>query len=73
MWQHVGILVGVDVLTAKDDSLEKCRGHLGGGLEKLENLVRQWNRKTWLTCARKLLKKAEISFKFSVNFMAHYK
>lgn len=73
MGQRVGILVGVDVLTGKDDSLEECSSHLGGVFEKLENLVRQWNRKTWLTCARKLLKKAEISFKFSMNFTAHYK
>ena len=73
MGQCVWILVGVDVLTGKDDSLVKCMGHLGGDLVKLEDLVRQWNRKTWLACARKLLKKAEISFEFSMNFMAHYK
>lgn len=48
-------------------------GHLGGVFEKLENRVRQWDRKTWLACARKLLKKAEIPFKSSMNFMAHYK
>lgn len=73
MGQRVWILVGVDVLTGKGDSLEKCMGHLGGVFEKLENRVRQWDRKTWLACARKLLKKAEIPFKFSMNFMAHYK
>lgn len=37
-WMDSG---GMDVLTGKDDSLEKCRANLGGVCEKLQDLVRQ--------------------------------
>lgn len=53
--------------------LENCRADLGGICNKLEVLVEQGHRKTRLACARKLLKKAEMSYKVFMDSMAHYK
>lgn len=54
-------------------SLEKWRADLGGTCKRLEVLVRQGHRRAQLACARKLLKKAEISYKVSADTMALYK
>lgn len=41
MGQGGWIPVGMDVLTGKDDTLEKCRADPGDVCEKLEDLVGQ--------------------------------
>lgn len=63
----------MDVLRGADNFLEMYGVDPGGICKMLEVLVRQGTWEDMVACARKLLNKAEISCKVSMDFMAHYK